>query len=124
MRHRSCGRFYRLGRAQSRAVSNQRFYACAPALAADSLPLVGLQAAANKGLPQVVVHQQTGLLVDKEDANGLAHAISFLIEDPDAADQMGKSARRRVETMFSWERHVNAYDALYSQLIKHGKATC
>jgi glycogen(starch) synthase len=93
----------------------------------DSFPLVALEAAGMArpvvatrvgGLPEIVLHKQTGLLVDKEDREGLAQAVFFLIDNPDAAVQMGNAARRRVETAFSWERHVDAYDALYRQLIK------
>jgi glycogen(starch) synthase len=99
----------------------------------DSLPLVALEAARMArpivatrvgGLPEVVLHQQTGLLVEKENAGGLADAISFLIAHPDAAVQMGRAAQSRVQTVFSWERHVNAYDALYRQLVNQGKVMC
>lgn len=92
----------------------------------DSFPLVALEAALMSrpviatrvgGLPEIVVHQQSGLLVDKEDSKGLAEAISFLLEKPQVAVQMGQTARRRVQTVFSWERHVDAYDALYQKLI-------
>lgn len=93
----------------------------------ESLPLVALEAARMArpiiatrvgGLPEIVVHQENGLLVEKEDSNGLAEAISFLFEHPGAAVRMGEAARGRVQTMFSWERHVDAYDALYQKLIK------
>jgi glycosyltransferase involved in cell wall biosynthesis len=99
----------------------------------DSLPLVALEAAqlarpvvATRvgGLPEVVVHHETGLLVDKEDSAGLAQAISFLIDNPDAAVRMGQAARKRVETVFSWNKHVDAYDALYRRLIEGNDATC
>jgi len=75
------------------------------------------------GLPEVVVHHETGLLVDKEDSAGLAQAISFLIDNPDAAVRMGQAARRRVEKVFSWEKHVDAYDALYQKLIGENSPT-
>jgi glycogen(starch) synthase len=70
------------------------------------------------GLPEVVVHQETGLLVKKEDSVGLAQAISFLLEHPETAAQMGQAARRRAQEVFSLERYVNAYDALYQTLIE------
>ena len=92
----------------------------------DSLPLVALEAAWMArpvvaarvgGLPEVVVHEQTGLLFESENVGGLAESISFLLENPQAALQMGQAARDRVQTVFSWEQHVNAYDALYQKLI-------
>jgi glycosyltransferase involved in cell wall biosynthesis len=38
-------------------------------------------------------------------------------EHPNLTVRMGKPARKRVETAFSWEAHVDAYDRLYRQLI-------
>jgi glycosyltransferase involved in cell wall biosynthesis len=55
----------------------------------EALPLVALEAAfmerpvvaaKDAGLPEVVVHRETGLLVDKEDSAGLAEAMAYLIE--------------------------------------------
>jgi glycosyltransferase involved in cell wall biosynthesis len=60
------------------------------------------------GMPEVVVDQETGLLVPKEDAQSLAAAIITLLEDPPRARQMGEAGRRRVERLFSLERRVTA----------------
>jgi glycosyltransferase involved in cell wall biosynthesis len=69
------------------------------------------------GLPEVVVHQQTGLLVEREDVRGIADAVSFLLERPETAAQMGKAARLRAREVFSWDRCVDAYDTLYRRLF-------
>ncbi len=74
------------------------------------------------GLPEVVVDQQTGLLVEQDDRGGLAAAISFLLEHPGVAARMGQAARQRAQEMFGFERFVNAFDALYQRLIK--EASC
>jgi glycogen synthase len=88
----------------------------------DSFPLVALEAGAMArpvvasrigGLPEIVVHAQTGLLVDTEDQQGFADAAARLLSDPAAAARMGRAARTRVKDLFSWERHVAGYDALY-----------
>lgn len=95
----------------------------------DSLPLVALEAAWMArpviaarvgGMPEVVVHQETGLLFESENAGALADAASFMLENPQAAIRMGQAARRRVQKVFSWEGHVDAYDALYRRLIDQG----
>jgi glycogen(starch) synthase len=70
------------------------------------------------GLPEVVAHGQTGLLVEKEDPPAMADAIACLLDDPESAANMGKAARLRAQDMFSLKRHVDAYDALYRQLIE------
>jgi len=98
----------------------------------EGLPSVALQTAMMArpivatqvgGLPEVVVHQETGLLVNPDDSAGLAEAIAFLLEHPQAAAQMGEAARSRVKEVFSWERCVDQYDALYRQLIMQKSAS-
>ena len=93
----------------------------------EALPLVALEAglmgrpvvaARDGGLPEVVIHGETGMLVDKEDSRGLAQALSFLLSHPHKADQMGKAARNRVQTDFSMDRCVNEYERLCQNLIK------
>lgn len=73
------------------------------------------------GLPEVVAHQQTGLLVEQEDGGALVKAIAFLLDHPNAATEMGIASRSRAQDVFSWKRYVNAYDALYRKLIAVGK---
>jgi glycosyltransferase involved in cell wall biosynthesis len=80
------------------------------------------------GLPEVVAHDQTGLLVEPENSNALADAVAKLLRSPDAAVQMGQAARLRAQQMFSWRRHVSAYDALYQKVVtgsrgKNGRRT-
>lgn len=68
------------------------------------------------GLPEVIVHEETGLLVNQESSPALADAITLLLDHTDVAVQMGQAARRRVEEVFSWERCVDAYDSVYQKL--------
>jgi glycogen(starch) synthase len=91
----------------------------------DSLPLVALEAAwmarpivATRvgGLPEIVVHKATGLLVEKENIDALAESVMILLADHDTAQRMGQAARERAQKLFSWERHVDAYDALYRRV--------
>jgi glycogen(starch) synthase len=68
------------------------------------------------GISEVVLHQQTGLLVEDAAGQALAEAIAFLLDHPQLAARMGRAGRRRAEEVFGWERYVNAYDALYRRL--------
>jgi glycogen synthase len=95
----------------------------------EGLPQVALQAAQMArpvvatpvdGLPEAVVDQQTGLLVEREDGQALAAALAFLLDHPETARRMGEAGRRRMQAVFSWERHVAAYDALYRKLNDEG----
>jgi glycogen(starch) synthase len=99
----------------------------------EGLPTVALQAGlmgrpiiASRvgGLPEVVLHQQTGLLVEKGDSGAIAAAITYLLDYPERAIKMGQQARQRVQEHFIWERCVAAYDSLYRQLITEGGYRC
>lgn len=99
----------------------------------EGLPTVALQAGlmgrpiiATRagGLPEVVLHQQTGLLCEKGDSGAIAEAITFLLDDPQRAIKMGQEAQRRVRENFIWERCVAAYDSLYRKLITEGGYRC
>jgi len=69
------------------------------------------------GLPEVVLHHKTGLLVENEDHVALADHVAFLLQHPERATQMGQAAYRRAQDVFSMERFVNDYDVLYHRLV-------
>jgi len=73
-------------------------------------PIVGTSVG---GLPEIIEHERTGFLVEPENAEALAEATMFLLKHPDVAVQMGRAARARVQTEFSWDRYIAAYDSLY-----------
>src|SRR4029077_14295619 len=68
------------------------------------------------GLPEVVLHQKTGLLVEHEDHEDLAEAITLLLDHPRTATMFGEAAQRRAKEVFSFERYVAAYDDLYQSI--------
>jgi glycogen(starch) synthase len=68
------------------------------------------------GLPEVVAHDETGLLVEKENSRALVDGVAFLLTHSEAARKMGAAARRRAGETFSWDGYVDAYDALYRTL--------
>ena len=76
-------------------------------------PLIGTKVG---GLPEIVEHERTGLLVEPENDKALAEAVIWLLKNPGAAMQMGRAGRARVEKKFSWKSYVDAYDALYRHL--------
>ena len=70
------------------------------------------------GVAEVVVHGETGLLVEPGDATALAGAIVTLLTDPERATRLGRAGRRRAESELGWEQHVDAYDALLRDLAR------
>ena len=102
-----------------------------PSRVAEGFGLVALQAAHMArpvvasgvgGVAEVVVHGETGVLVEPNDADALADAIVALLADPDRAARLGRAGRRRAETDLGWERHVDAYDALLRRIVERAQS--
>ena len=53
---------------------------------------------------EIIVDQQTGLLVDSKDAAGLARGIASLLANSSLARQMGEAGRRRFEAEYTFDR--------------------
>jgi glycosyltransferase involved in cell wall biosynthesis len=92
----------------------------------EGLPLVAIQAAQMArpviaadvgGLPEVVAHGVTGLVVPPEDSGALAQAVGWVLENAEAAEEMGRAARTRASALFSWDRYVKVADALYREIV-------
>ena len=56
------------------------------------------------GIPDAVLHGETGLLVNPEDPSEIAAAIVHLITDKDLAARLGAAGRARVLGEFTWDR--------------------
>ncbi len=91
----------------------------------EGLPSVAVQAglmgrptvaARVAGLAEVVVDDETGLLIDPEDCHGLADAITFLLRHPNIAEQMGRSARARAGELFNFDSYIESHVRLYEKL--------
>jgi glycosyltransferase involved in cell wall biosynthesis len=67
------------------------------------------------GLPEIVAHEETGIVVPREDAEGLARAIVELARDPDRARMLGAAARQRAVGSFSAEAAADRIADLYRQ---------
>lgn len=69
------------------------------------------------GVPEVVLHGVTGLLVPPADPEALATAILRLLGDPRAARQMGEAGRERARNCFSRDSFLRAHRDLYGGLL-------
>ena len=67
---------------------------------ANGLPVV---AAAAGGVPEVVRHGETGLLVPFGDLDRLTGALLALLSDPARARAMGEAGRPLVERGYTWD---------------------
>jgi glycosyltransferase involved in cell wall biosynthesis len=69
------------------------------------------------GSPELVVHGQSGLVVEPNDAAGIAAAIDELAGDPERTRAMGAMARKRIATKFRLEDSVRQHLELYQELV-------
>jgi type III pantothenate kinase len=65
------------------------------------------------GIPQLVRHGRTGLLVPPRDPAALRAGIETLLTDPALGLRLGCAARSRVEALCSWDRIIDATLAAY-----------
>jgi len=81
---------------------------------AAGLPIVATEVS---GTVQVMIPNETGILVPPGDAQQLAQAVEQLISDLPRARAMGSAAKQRVEAEFSAKRQANEHLMLYHRLL-------
>ncbi|ULA61355.1 MAG: Putative Glycosyl transferase, group 1 [Nitrospira sp.] len=96
----------------------------------EGIPMVLLEAYALKrpviasqvgGIPEVVTHAHSGLLVNPEDPTAFAGAMSDLIEDQARALAFGEAGRRHVECEFSASMMADRTARVYRSLCVGAK---
>jgi glycosyltransferase involved in cell wall biosynthesis len=68
------------------------------------------------GLPEVVEHGVTGVIVPRGDTEALAEAIGSLLADPARRRQMGMAGRARALRLFDWDRTAEQFERLYLEV--------
>jgi glycosyltransferase involved in cell wall biosynthesis len=86
---------------------------CAEAMA-HGRPVV---AGAVGGLLDLVVDEETGLLVEPGDVAALRAALERLLGDPVLRARLGDAARQRIGERFAWERVTNATLSVYASIL-------
>ena len=70
------------------------------------------------GIPEVVDHGRSGVLVEPRDSQGLADAILQLITDNDRRRAMADAGYERIRARFTVERMVAETAAVYSRIVR------
>ena len=68
-------------------------------------------------IPEVIINEQTGLLVQEKDVEGLAEKIMLLITRPDLRRKYGREARKHIETNYNLENLINKLENIYSTVV-------
>ncbi len=69
------------------------------------------------GIPDIVVDEETGLLVPPADPAALHHAIDHLINQPELMDRMGRAGRERAR-LFESDSVVPQIEQLYDSVVR------
>ncbi|MBK9576271.1 MAG: glycosyltransferase [Fibrobacteres bacterium] len=69
------------------------------------------------GLPEVVVHGETGLVVPREDPHAASLALEQLVLDRGKIMMMGNSGREHVVRSYSWEKSLDIMLETYQNLL-------
>jgi glycosyltransferase involved in cell wall biosynthesis len=70
------------------------------------------------GIPEVVEHGVTGLLIPFGDTGALARSLEGLIEDAGRRTTMGCAGQKRARELFSAQAIVPQYEALYRRVAR------
>jgi glycosyltransferase involved in cell wall biosynthesis len=82
-------------------------------------PVVGFDSG---GLADVIVHDESGLLVAPGDSAGLARALDRLLTDSQLAGALGTVGRVRALEVFSPDAVAGRYADMYRRLVGHAAA--
>lgn len=92
----------------------------------DGLPTVLLEALALgtpavstpvTGIPEIVRHEETGLLVPESDPSALAAAIARCVDEPDESVRRARAARELLEADFDFRDHAVTLQGIFREAI-------
>ena len=82
------------------------------------LPVVATEVG---GIPEVVIHRESGLLVPPREPNALAHSIMDLYKNPSFAARLGRRGYENVRRKFSAESMARKILLVYENLARKKK---
>ena len=69
------------------------------------------------GLSEVVINEESGLIVAAEDVSEFARAVLRLLEDSELWEKFRKNAKSRAQCLFNPSEMAAKYSELYSGVI-------
>jgi glycosyltransferase involved in cell wall biosynthesis len=78
-----------------------------------SRPVIGCNAG---GAPELILQNETGLLVPPQNPQALANAIKTLLDSPQRAREMGRRGNELARTEFTWTKYLTKLEAVYERM--------
>jgi len=69
------------------------------------------------GIPEIVVHDKTGLLVDPSNANALRDQMIFLLEHPDQRERLASNGMSYAHEHGDWDIVAQKTESLYRTIL-------
>lgn len=70
------------------------------------------------GVPEAVVHNETGLLVEEGNVEEIHEALTKLLEDKAWAQKLGETGKKRAADTFTWEKQVTILENHLHAIVK------
>ena len=71
----------------------------------------------HSGIPELVIHNETGLLVPEKDTQAISYSIQTLMNDQELFDRLKKNARQLVEKEYDIELLNEKLENLYKSIV-------
>jgi glycosyltransferase involved in cell wall biosynthesis len=84
---------------------------------ASGLPVVSTR---HKGIKDVLVHGETGFIVDEHDVKSFTYYLEKIVSDRYLAAKLGGAAKIHIRQIFSMEKHIYCLQSLIENLVLKG----
>jgi len=78
-------------------------------------PVIGTNTGGN---PEIILQNETGVLIPPKYPDAMAKAIAFLLDNPQKAKEMGEAGYNRVRDYFNTEKQIREMSSIYKKVLK------
>lgn len=86
---------------------------------ASGLPVVSTL---HGGIPDVIIHGETGFLVAEKDVPEMARYLSMLVSDAALRQRLGRAGRSNIETHFTLEKSIGVIRRLLTEAVQAARS--
>ena len=78
---------------------------------ASGLPVISSQLS---GIPELVDHESSGILIEPEDSEGLARSLMRMMQDSEHRNRLGQEGRKKVMNEFDQQKNILKLVSLFA----------